>query len=63
MLCQEDKLLIINYLKIFIILKVSAFDTILFDNGRAVNFSSVGTTEILTTGFNPLNVQRVETRC
>jgi hypothetical protein len=34
MLCQEVKILIIRYLKICIILKLSAFDTILFDNGQ-----------------------------
>ena len=37
MLCQEDKILIISYLKKFVILKLSAFDTILFDNGQEMS--------------------------
>jgi hypothetical protein len=41
MLCQEDKYLIIKYLKIFIILKLFVFDTILFDNGQGNMVKSI----------------------
>jgi hypothetical protein len=66
MLCQEDKYLIIKYLKIFIILKLSVFDTILFDNGQIKDagrfLSEFGFVELrdfsdYTSNFNPRNLQ------